>query len=218
MFTAGKVIEDARGLDPAFHPRNHPTRVCLEFLSRFQRRLAGKLLQRERESISAEITIDLPLADHEAGEALLDGDDNPLPYDRIHGQALVAQDGTRYPVPMVPFKARFDADRWMFTWMRENVLHLSGTAQDWNGWDSIVVPYAGTPGLILTTSANMALPDNALDVLVLGLGAEMAKRNPELAHRKTLPAEAEKAEEDWLNLIEERNAAEVGSVRRVYSI
>jgi hypothetical protein len=142
-----------------------------------------------------------------------------LQYDRLHGFHLVNSDDEEpfeYPLPIVPFKSRLSADRTQFGWLREGVLFLSGIAQDWTGYSEIVCTYAPTPEAV-TLAANMILPDNALDVAVLALGAEMGMRIPDQVQRKTIAAEAKEAEEDYLNLIEERNDVEIGIVRRVFS-
>ncbi|MCK5650518.1 MAG: hypothetical protein KAJ42_04030 [Gemmatimonadetes bacterium] len=216
-FNGEDVIEGARGLDRSFSPQNHPVRVCLEFLTRYQRRLAGKLLQREKEIISSGITFDLPLDDFTAGLPL-QSESVDIQFDRMHGFHLVNsdQEGEEYPLPIVPFKARMTALRTLYGWIRENTLFLVGTAADWTAYTGIVFTYAPTPGAV-ELDKDLILPDSALDVTVLALGAELGKRLPEKLQRKTIVGEAKDAENDYLNLIEERNDVEVGTVRRVFS-
>lgn len=214
-FNGSDVIEGARGLDRSFGPQNHPQRICLEFLTRYQRRLAGKLLQREPEIISDEITIDLPLATFSDG-ALLQSASVDIEFDRIHGFHLVDDNDEKYPLPVVTFKERITATRILYGWVRESVLFLSGVAADWTRYSGIVFTHAPTPGAV-TADADLILPDSALDVVVLALGAEMGKRMPQQLSRTTIASEAVDAEIDYLNLIEERNDAEVGTVRRVFS-
>ena len=50
--TGAEVIDAARGLDPSFSPENHQNRICLEFLTRYQRRLSGMMIRRDRKSMS----------------------------------------------------------------------------------------------------------------------------------------------------------------------
>ena len=214
-FTGDDVIEGARGLDRSFGPQNHPVRICLEFLTRYQRRLAGKLLQVDREIISHGITFDLPLDDFSAGLPLQSASVD-LQYDRIHGFHLVDANDETYPLPIEPFKARITAMRTLYGWLQEKVLFLVGTAADWTGYTGIVFTYAPTAAAV-TAAGDLILPDSALDATVLALGAEMGRRMPEQLSRKTIVQEAEDAESDLLNLIEEMNGAEVGTVRRVWS-
>lgn len=216
-FNGGEVIEAARGLDPSFSPQNHPDRICLEFLTRYQRRLSGKMLSVEAESISSEITIDLPLDAFAAGAILVDADSKPLQWDRIHGFELTDSNGEKHTLPVVPFKDRITAMRTLYGWMRQNVLFLTGNAGSWNAYTGIICTYAPTAGVV-TLAANLIFPDNAFDACVLALGAETGKRKPHLLERKTIAAEAKEAEEDFLNLIEDRNDVEIGVVRRVFSL
>lgn len=216
-FTGRQVIDGARGLDQSFSPQNHPGRVCLEFLTRYQRRLAAKMLQREKDSISSEITISLPLADFPNGVALESAPGVALQYDMIQDLYLLDDEDRSWPLPLVPFKGRMTADRTLFCWIREKTLFLSGIAQDWVNYSSIRVTHAPTPGAV-ALDTDMILPDTAFDVCVLALGAEMGKRNPEALKRSTIAQEAMDAEEDFLNVIEERNDPEIGTVRRVFSV
>lgn len=216
-FTGGEVIDAARGLDSSFDPQRHPQRVCLEFLTRYQRRLAGKMLQVEAESISSEISISLPLAVFASGAPLVDGSSDPLQFDRLHGFTLVDPQGLEETLPMVPYKDRFTAQRWLYAWLRERTVFLSHTATQWVGYSEIKVSYAPTPVPVATPATDLILPDSSFDTVVLALGGEMAKRKPNETERTTLPGEASDAEKDFLNLLEERNDTEVGTVRRVFS-
>lgn len=221
MFTAGEVIDGARGLDPSFSPSRHPSRIGLEFLNRYQRRLAGKMLQVEKESISTEISFSLPLTTFTDGVQLASALGPPivwLEYDRIHGFELGDAEGGRWPLPVVPFKDRFTADRSRYGWLRQKVLYLSGSAAEWVGYDAVIFTYAPTPTTVATPETVLILPDNALDCTVLALGAEMGKRRPKDLVRTTLIAEAKEAEEEFLNLLEEANDVDIGSVRRVFSL
>lgn len=214
-FTGSEVIEGARGLDPSFSRQRYPSKIALEFLARYQKRLHGKMLQVEKESISSEISISLPLADFAAGAELVDGSSNPLQYDRIHGFNFEDSNGDDWPLIVVPFKDRLNPPIALYGWMRENVLFLSGVAANYTQYSEIQVTYAPTPGAV-TLAGDMILPDSSLDVVVLALGAEMGKRSPEDLKRTTIVDEAKEAEEDFLNLIEERNDTEIGTVRRVF--
>lgn len=221
MFTAEEVIDKARGLDPSFSPQRHPPTIAMEFLTRYQRRLAGKILQVEKEAISAEIPFTLPLTTFSDGVQLISSAGPPIVWleiDRIHGFELTDAEGGRWPLPVVPFKDRLTADRSMFGWLRQGVLFLSGTAQHWVGFDSVILTYAATPAEVDATDTELILPDNAFEVCVLGVGAEWGKRRPKELERTTIVAEHKEAEEDYLNLLEERNDVDIGSVRRVFSL
>ncbi len=221
MFTAGEVVDGARGLDPSFSPQRHPLRICLEFLTRYQRRLAGKMLQVEKESISTETTFSLPLTTFTDGVQLVSSLGPPivwLEYDRIHGFELEDANEDRWPLPVVPFKDRFTADRSRYGWMRQKVLFLSGSAQEWVGYSSVVFTYAPTADTVTAPTDELILPNSAMDCTVLSLGAEMAKRRPAEVVRTTLIAEAGDSEDEFLNLLEELNDVDIGSVRRVFSV
>ena len=168
-YTGAEVIDAARGLDPSFSPQNHPNRVCLEFLTRYEKRLSGKMLQRDRKSISSEITFDLPLATFADGVALEDGGD-PIQHDRKHGFHLLNTNGDREPLPVVGFKDRITADRTLYGWLEQNTLFLAGIAQDWVGWTGIVFTYAPTATEVLL-DVDMIIPDNDLYVVVRAVGA-----------------------------------------------
>lgn len=212
------VIGPARALDVSFTPNLHPNRVCYEFLTRYQRKLAAKMLQREPKSISQGISIPLPLADFLAGELLAAAPGEPLQYDRLHGVSAVLANGAEAPVHIIPYVARFQPDRWPFGWIQGGRIFLGGREGDWTGSASIEVEYAPTAGAVTGDDTTLVLPDSALDAAVLALGAELALRRPKEVERTTLPAEAAAAEVDYLNLIEEREGqVEVGTVRRVFS-
>lgn len=213
---AGEIISEARALDPSFTRTRHTNSVCFAFLTRFQRALSAKMVQRDRQSISEEITIDLPLSVFADGAPLESAPGVPLQYDRLHGIAATQND-VMLPVYEYPFVQRFNADRWPFVWMRESTLYLGGPENWWSPFSNLIVTYAPTSGTLAALDDDLILPDSALDVSVLGLGGELAKRMPADTMRKTLPQEAALAEMDYLNLIEERNGAEVGTVRRVFS-
>lgn len=218
---ATTVIDQARGLDESFTPRAHPSRVLYEFLTRYQQELAGEMLARERESISAEIEISLPLADFDAGAALIT-DEGPPPvaieYERIHDVSLWDAQGNEYPLWVVPYKQRYSAaDRWPTAWLRETTLFLNGRESEYAGFTKILFVYAPTPGTVDNENPTMILPSTALSVVTLALGAEMCRRKPELCARTSLPGEHIDAEARFLQKIEDRNNIEVGKVRRVFS-
>lgn len=218
---AATVIDGARSLDTSFSPSRHPDRVALEFLSRYQRVLAGKMLEVESRAISQEITFDLPLEDFAAGVVLqVETDPDvfvPLQYDRIHGIDLELGNGDRLPCGIIPWKGRAYADEWPIVAQRENTLLLMGRAADWSGFTALHLEYAPTPQLVATPEDELIFPESALNVLVLAVGAEWCRRSPEACERKTLPAEAVEAEAQFIDIIDERNDVEIGSVRRVFS-
>lgn len=221
MFTAAEVIDAARGLDPSFSPQRHPQRLALEFLTRYQRTLAGKILQVEKEAISTEVSFSLPLTTFSAGVQMASSLGPPIVWlelDRIHGFEVSDAEGGRWPLPVVPFKDRLTADRSLFGWLRERVLFLSGTAQHWVGFNAVILTYAPTPSEVAQTTTELILPDNAFPVSVLAMGAEWGKRRPDELSRVGIVAEFKEAEEDYLNLLEERNDVDIGSVRRVFSL
>lgn len=219
---AATVIDGARSLDTSFSPSRHPDRVALEFLSRYQRALAGKMLEVESRIISQEISFDLPLADFAAGVELgqLEGDPEAfvtLEYDRIHGIDLELRNGDRLPCGIIPWKARAYADEWPVVAQRENTLLLMGRENDWSRFTALHLEYAPTPPLVTAPDDELIFPASALNVLVLQVGAEWCRRSPEACERKTLPAEAVEAEREFLDIIDERNDVEIGTVRRVFS-
>ena len=214
--TGAEVIDAARGLDSSFSRQNHPNRVCLEFLTRYQRRLSGKMIRVDRMSISSEITFDLPLADFDAGLPL-EVVATPVEYDRIHGFHLLDENDERSSLPVTSFKDRITSTRSRYGWLEENTLFLSDAAQDWVSWTNIIFVYAPTATAVVL-GTDMIFPDSAFDVVVLGLGSEMGKRKPQLLERTTIVDEHDLAEKAYLNLIEERDGATIGSVRRVFSL
>ena len=213
---AGEIISEARALDPSFTRTRHTNSVCFSFLTRWQRALSAKMIQRDRQSISDEITIDLPLATFSDGAPLESAPGVPLQFDRLHDIAATQNDAI-IRVYEFPFVQRFNADRWPFVWLRETTLYLGGIENWWSPLSNLIVTYAPTAGTLAALADDLILPDSALNVSVLAMGAELYLRTPATATRKTLPKEAELAEMDYLNLIEERNGAEVGTVRRVFS-
>ena len=213
---AGEIITAARGLDPSFSATRHPKSVCYPFLTRYQRSLSAKMVQRDRQSISAEITIDLPLGTFSDGAPLESAPGVPLQYDRLDDIAAT-QNTDIWPVELVPFVSRFNARSFPFVWQRQDTLYLGGFESWWSPYSNLIVTYAPTAGTIAAVTDDLILPDSALEVATLALGAEFVLRKPDEAGRKTLPGEFEQAERDYLNIIEERNGAEVGFVRRVFS-
>ncbi len=213
---AGEIITAARGLDPSFSATRHPKSVCYPFLTRYQRSLAAKMIQRDRQSISSEITIDLPLSVFADGAPLESAPGVTLQYDRLDDIAAT-QNVDIVPVDQVPFVSRFNPRMFPFVWVRQDTLYLGGQETWWTSYSNLIVTYAPTAGTIDADADDLILPDSALEVATLSLGAEFVLRKPDEAGRKTLPKEAEAAEKDYLNIIEERNGAEVGYVRRVFS-
>lgn len=216
---AADVINGARSLDPSFSPHRHPNRVCFEFLTRYQRTLVGKVLARDSRVISSEITYPWPLASFEDGLELesAPASGEPLQYDRLHGIDLEYANGDRIPVGIIPWKGRAYADEWPVAAQREDTLIFLGRESNYARFEGIHIEYTPTPGVVSALDTPLVFPDNALTCLQLQLGGELCKRDVDACQRKTLPAEGQAAEEDWLDLIDERNDVEIGRVRRVFS-
>lgn len=218
---AGYVIDSARSLDSSFSPTRHIDRVCLEFLSRYQRYLAAKALDYDDRLLATEITFDLPPDPFEEGITLEVATDDPevfepLEYDRIHGLDIQRGDGPRKPCEIIPWPQRADAHDWPAFTQRDNTLLPLGDASQWAVFDTLYVDYSPTPPLVTSLDDALVLPQSALNALVLQLGAELCRRNPNACERKTLPDEGREAEVLWLDLIYKRRDIETNRVARGY--
>lgn len=218
---AADVIDNARSLDGSFSRKRHGDRVCLEFLTRYQRTLAGEVLTRDSRVISSEISFDLPPDPFNDGVVLqvetAPETFEPLQWDRLHGIDLEYRNGDRITCEIVPWKQRAYVEEFPTVAQRENTLLLMGREAWWSPFVAMHLEYAPTPGTVAAMDDVLIFPDSAFGCVVLQLGAELCRRDLDACKRKTLPAEGLAAEQAWLDLIDERNDVEIGRVRRVFS-
>jgi hypothetical protein len=170
MLLPSVIIDQARGLHPAFDRQSHPNLTLLQDLDSYQRELWPQVLIRHPTIAAEEQVIPTPLseADQLAGVALTMTLAILSAEIRVLGMpgkfALIPPDAKAYP--QYPASGWIDAGR----------LYLRGTVQDWNGIDSVVIRYADQPAELVAMSTPLALPDQAIAVCKFQLAMTMAGR------------------------------------------
>jgi hypothetical protein len=193
---AGTVIDEARDLHPSFDPQTHPDKICLRFLSRWQKATLQRALTIYQGLIDGGLTIiPLPLVDFDAGEALADV------------MSLVDITVTvglqTYPVTILPYHARFDPQPEFACWFVNGVLYLAGKPNDWTQASKLTVRYLEVPADLIDKTSPLVLPDHALSAAVHAIAGFIAGRgisrtqgvNADPAYFQGLAVEAEAA---WL--------------------
>ena len=222
MFTVGEIIEQAREGDPSFGPAFTPNRVLYGELSRYVRRLAGRVQQIDDTALAVTEEIALPLASFEEGEPLPDN----LAVSAIYGVGGSGVGNQQYVVPMtlVHPSAKHDSDTpERAAWVEGGVLYLAGAASRWTGLTKLVVTLSPEIDDITSDEEELPLPAEAHDAVVQYLRFELtrrgAARKPEPSHTRADVLDAEgraaRAEEDYLRTVTNRLGGSRFTVRDV---
>lgn len=182
MLVAREVIDAARDRHPAFDRNRNPDKLVLRFLSSYATELHGKVVKLNETALLTELSVALPLADHEAGI--------PLPPHRYVAEIVArlnsstTDDPQVMPVALIPWAHRFDRNRPIWAgWVVKGTLYLRSPASRWQTMNEIAVSLVPTPILSQTLDDPVALPDEAGRALIEHTAAFMARRghsNPAL--------------------------------------
>lgn len=174
-WTAEDAIKRARDTHPAFDDRQTPDGPALRKLDSYHKELYGKAVDREPDLFSATTTIQFPLTDFEAGEAL------PADFDRpLDGEIHFSGTDTRQkPLNFIPFRSRHQPGSPWPAYILEGQIHFVGSETDWEPVDKVVVYYIPTPTELVAVDTQADLPDRALPVLSERLALFMAARGPQ---------------------------------------
>lgn len=213
---AGDLIEAARDEHPSFTEQRHPDPVLVRGLSRYQRRLVARLVQVNRTVLTQVQETALPLADFDTGITLVD-----YKYPAAVEVELPPETGggpvRKYQVELVPWQGRLRHH--LGAYIRDHVLYLTGTAQDWVGFTKVRFFYIPeVEALTATTGAGgaLVLPNAAEPCLVAYLASVMAQRG--IVDGTLERADARVFRQNWREA-EDEFLAEMGThVQAQYSV
>jgi hypothetical protein len=187
--TAAELIQEARLEDASFTKTRHTDAVCRAFLAQYRREFLGKLAQVAPELLSTPYTVELPLADFEAGHELVmevpdPGDPEetvevPLDYIKIlnTGQVNLRSGRGDIPLRMIGHGSRWSPSPEATAWIRAGRLFLGGhRAVDWSGVQSVTFFYVPGPVSPLTNDTEIEPGEVARRAYVAHLAFRMAMR------------------------------------------
>jgi hypothetical protein len=217
---ARDLIQAARDLSPAFDERRNPSPMLLRLLSTYQRRLAGKVVQRNQTVLTANQETALPLATFTAGITVPD-------YKRPLKVWALESGNTADPDP----KTEIELVGWTAlprylrgAALKDHVLYLSGVPADWVNFTGIrfeYIPELNALTALTGSGGTLALPNAAEPVLVAYLAYRMAARgvkaeDVEPPDTPRLRQEWLEAEDDFLGELIGQVQAESGIIRDVF--
>lgn len=221
MIVLADLLSEAREHDPTFTEERHPRKVLLAHLSSYVRELGGKMLTRYPNALDPVVaTIPLPVTTFEAGFALPTVGDPPVAPDvyRIRTTWVLDREGSRIRCPIIGELSTGAIHEFPSLFHRGRTFFQTGTVRDWNGFLSIEITYTPIPAGIPVGATTLALPGDAMNVLVTRLTAYMAIRAPETAselrrYHRGLHSEAEDA---FLARVQQWDDAVISRTREVY--
>lgn len=217
---AADLIQSARDEHPLFDDRRHPKLILLRALSRCQRRLVPKINRVNTKFLTEELETALPLADFAAGITL---PDYSFPVGVEVQSPSSVQGGTNiFAVDIISREARLRYA--LCVYIRNNVLYLSGDANDWVGFTYVRFYYVAEVDPLTTytgAGGTLVLPNAAEPCLVAYLSHFMAKRTQkaegvEAPDKRTFREGWKEAERDFLDELAMHTQAEVSVVRDVF--
>lgn len=230
--TVGQVVTGARDKHPLFRKQATGDPLVWRFLTEYQQELLGRLADLQRDAVRESETIELPLADFDAGVLFLQAEEESVDVENpgyllIHGGDVVFTDSNRpaEELQLLQFANRFDRHR--FTWpayIQGYRLHLVGAAVDWETVASIELHYFPAGATLRGPEQRFSLPGQPLNVLVAAAALFLAERadaelNPKQGRpvdlRMFLGRKAE-AEQLYINRVTGRNRARVSTTREVW--
>lgn len=218
---AGDLILSARDLHSSYDARRHPDPVLLRALSRYQRKLAGEILRRNRRHMSTVLETAFPLADFTAGITVPDYL-MPLPPLQAVYPASSVNPEPLFPVDLVSPESHTRYYRGAY--LRANTLFLTGIAADWLAFVSIrfyYVAQAGTLTALTGAGGTLALPNAAEAACIAMLADFMAGRGVmdegvEKPDRQKFAVELADAEGALYDLLGNQVQAETSAVRESF--
>jgi hypothetical protein len=212
---ARDLIRAARDEHPSFDERRHPSPMLLRLLSAYQRRLGGKLIQRNPGILTASQDTALPLADFTAGITVPDFK-RPLMVWAL-GTTGSGDPDPKTEVGLVSWQA---APRYYrAAYLRNTVLYLSGTPADWLGFTGIrfeYIPELDALTALTGSGGTLGLPNAAEPALVAYLAYRMAARgvkDPDLD-----PPDKVFFQREWLEAEDDLLTEVAGHVQAVSSV
>lgn len=225
-YTVQAVIDQARGLHPAFDRFQSLQKDALDFVGRYSRTLAAEIVKRNTSSFAKETCeVDIPSFDHDDGKTLAD-------FLYPIGGTAVYTNGDRGPFHIVPWEQRLFPEDFPSGYMHGKCLHLTQSPLEWSDVETVLFDYIPLPTKPTTltndetatppgTTANVDLPDESETAVVNALGhyfALRAKATPggKQINVATYRDERDIEEEKFLQTISHRQTAEVSKVREVW--
>ncbi|MFW6199666.1 MAG: hypothetical protein ACOC8K_03750 [Gemmatimonadota bacterium] len=213
MLVPSEVIDRARGLHPSFHSQRHPPSVLVDALDAWQKDVLVKLQRVYSDELRLTETIDLPLADFDAGYE--------LPAHTGVFEGLVYWNETEWPRSIFSLEAEehaFDPQAWPSGFLRGRNLHLHAREEDWTRFDRIELPYAPEPATLDLETDTSSLPDEAARAARYRLAEVMAARHdgsepaPDLGY---FAGRADEYEDTFIRSMQLQGTAYSGKVRDV---
>lgn len=187
-WTAEEVVEEVRGLHPAFDKQKTPDSVLREALDRYHGELYSKVLDEDPHFWSTAVDISFPPDPFE------DGFDLPGDFDTPQGGDVHFEGFDRTArLNIVPFGSRHSpGSRWP-SYIRGDTLYFIGREEDWDPVDKVEFFYAPLASTLESLSTEADLPDDARQVCVERVALKAADRAQALGEDVNL----ELTLEDW---------------------
>jgi hypothetical protein len=214
----GDLIESARDEHSSFDSRRHPNAILIRALSRYQRRLVPRIIRLNRSVLTTTLEQALPLANFDAGIALLD-----YKYPAaVEVETIPEQSGLanrKFPVDLVSWQARTRYH--LGAYIRNNVLYLTGSAPDWLGFTKVRFFYMPEVEKLTTAASVLVVPNAAEPCLVAFLASVMAQRGTtdealEKPDAGWFRSAWREAEEEFLDEMGMHTQAQVSVVKEVF--
>lgn len=214
--TAKQVIEAARDEHASFDDRRHPDRPLVRMLSRYQKQLLARAMERNVAPFVLVQETALPLADFDAGIA--------LPAHKViqHVDAVSATDPARKRrVEILDWGHHADPVPFPSVFIEAGVLYLRGVANSWNEYGQLRVFYVAEPVVLTAPASTFILPDSAESALISRTAAYMAQRGHAdeqlpAADAAFFATRAAGVEADWLDEIARQRHVQLLQTREVF--
>lgn len=177
--TAGEVINLARDAHASLSVQSTPKPVMLRRISEEQRTLFDMIFSRVPGLLAQVLTVPLPLADFDAGIDLTT--EIPGGWKDLTPSAEF-QFSDRPPpagvvkVGFVPFEQRLQSRSLPAITFRDNTIFLLGSANNYNQFSEVRIPYTPIPADVTAETSVLELPDDARGVLAARLASVSLRR------------------------------------------
>ncbi len=172
---AADVLAAARLVSPAFNERFNPDPVVEDFLTRYVRRIIGRVTMRNPDAFMVDELVTLPFGDFDAGEAL------PAHHRFYDGWVLWKSAGSAVDrldhLALTSWDDRIRTRVFPSGSIVNGFFRPHGRPELWERYQSYTLRYVPLHAAV-TLASTIVMPDTALDVLVAAVADFMAPRVP----------------------------------------
>jgi len=214
--TVGEIIEQARGMHPAFDRWETPDRPLLKAIHRASKKLHAEITQVNPDAIDPErCVLELPLFDFEDGEEL-EG------LDYVVDSWAVRKDGALENFSLLDSAHRVSPEKWPSGFLRGQRIFLIHNLKQWETrFTGVVVEYVKLPAEPVNLASEVGLPDLAEGALVADIAFYMAQRARDSStgpgvNVSEFRRERDRERSDFRTAVGNQRTATVGHVREVW--